>query len=187
MAIEIFSDMINAVKEIARLAALPEEEREYYRGVVSETYELLHDAISLVRIRLGNLLQIDDHDVFIRELRGLDNLDEWIKIEQKVRLCHKLRAAGREMQGLRRRLRGRIAVRSWKDFRLLVALVLEREETLAEFIRHSLSHLASMSDGAARSSTGYEEAREAVRETKNAVDRELESLISAEEELYSEI
>ena len=180
MGIEIFSDMINAVKEIAKLAALPEEEREYYRGVVGDTYKLLYSATSLVQNRLGRLLQIDDQDVFVRELRGLDNLDEWKDIERDVRVCDKLSAAGREMQGLRRRIRGRISVRSWRDFNLLVALLLGREETLAEFIKDSLSHLARMSDDAARSSTGYERAREAVRETREAVDKERESLISSE-------
>ena len=180
MVIEIFSDIINAVKEIVKLADIPEKEREYYRWVVGDTYTVLYSAISLVQNRLGRLLQIDDQDVFIRELRGLDNLDEWINIERDVRLCDRMDAAGREMQGLSRKIRGRIAVQSWRDFNLLVARVIGREKTLADFIKDSLSHLARMSDDAARSSTGYERAREAVRETRDAVDKEREILILSE-------
>lgn len=187
MGIEIFSDMVNAVKEIAKLASIPEEEREYYREAVGDAYKLLYSAASLVQNRLGRLLQIDDQDVFIRELRGLDNLDEWIDIERDVRMCDKLRAVGYEMQNLRRMLRGRIAVRNWADFNRLVAMVLEREGTLAEFIKDSLSHLARMSDDAARSSTCYERAREAVRETRDAVNKERENIILDEREFYSRI
>ena len=180
MGIEIFSDLIKAVKEIVKLADIPEREREYYRRVEGDTFTVLYSAISLVQNRLGRLLQIDDQDVFIRELRGLDNLDEWINIERKVRLCDRMDAAGREMQGLSRKIKGRIAIQNWRDFDLFAARVIGREETLADFINDSLSHLARMSDDAARSSTGYGRAREAVRETRDAVDKERKSLISIE-------
>jgi hypothetical protein len=182
MGIEIFSDMINALKEIVKLADIPEKEREYYRRVEGDTFTVLYSAISLVQNRLGRLLQIDDQDVFIRELRGLDNLDEWINIERDVRLCDKMDAAGREMQGLSRKIKGRIAIQSWRDFTLFTARVIGHEETLANFINDSLSHLARMSDAAARSSTGYERARDAVRETRDAVDKERRILMLIERE-----
>jgi hypothetical protein len=186
MVIGIFSDMVNAVKVIAKFAAIPEGEREHYREVMGDTYELLHSATSLVQNRLSRLLQIDDQGVFIRELRGLDNLDEWKDMERNVHFCHKLDAARYEMQTLMGRLKG-LSVPNWDDLNRHVDRVFVREGTLAEFINYSLLHLARMSDDAARSSTGYEMARKAVLETRDAVDKERNSLISSEREFRDEV
>ena len=192
MNIKIFSDAIGVLKEVgkgvAALKDLPGKERDHYREVISETYSLLDSAVILVLNRLGDLLQIEEDDVFIRELRGLNNYDEWTGIERAVRLCSNLRAAGREMRKFESKLIDRIALTSPNDFFHLVRVILEQgEKALANFISESLSRLADMADGAEQSAAGFSEAKGAVRETRDALRKERENLIASEIEFYKYI
>jgi hypothetical protein len=96
MGIEELLNAINTLIEIGeRVIKLPSNERQYYRNVVRETFDVLNSALVLVINRLGSLLVIPfEDDQQFNELRNLDNFQEWIQIERSVGLCEVLRAAG---------------------------------------------------------------------------------------------
>lgn len=191
MDISIFSDIIDTIEQLGKgviaLKNLPKKERQHYRDVLSETYTLLDSAVGLILCRLGDLLQIEDRKDFLKELRSLNNFNEWENIERNVRLCSNLRATGREMQGLADKLLLHISLRNSIAFDRLMYQILESEGRLADFIGSSLSHLADMADMASKSSKGYAKAMKAVRETRDALSKERKSLISSEIEFYKYI
>jgi hypothetical protein len=146
-----------------RLVNLPAKERQYYRAVLTETYRLLDTAILIPITRLDKMLTIplSSKSKFIGELRSLDSVKDWRKIEREVNLCEPLYAAGQEMDGATRQLKGRLAIRNRQQLRNLINQLLDGERGFSYLISNSLKNLASMADN---SKTSYAEKRKAVRD-----------------------
>jgi hypothetical protein len=82
-----------------RLVKLPTNERQYYRTVLSETYRLLDNALLIPINRLSKILATSDKTVFVNELRLLEDMQEWRKIERDVNLCDIVYSGTRDGSG----------------------------------------------------------------------------------------
>jgi hypothetical protein len=170
-------DVVVTVGEgVVKLEDLPGRERQRYRDAVDATFEILRQAVGLLSNRLRDIHNQDldpskaaDRAKLARELRALDDLEAWHTLEGEVRLCSGLRVAKREMEGLRDRLSGRIALEDWNGFHEMVDALLAGESALAKTLAGALYRLAQM-EGSAR--TTKEGATAALR----AIDRTWQGL-----------
>ena len=100
----LLSDSVEVVERVAndvgQLEGLPGRQRDRYRRVVNETFELLHQTVSLPINALGDLLLTPEPAAFAEKLARMGNFQAWRDLEHQVRLSRNLRAAGREMEGL---------------------------------------------------------------------------------------
>jgi hypothetical protein len=185
MGIKIFSDMIDAfdkvVEDIVKIKNLTKQQREHYREVISNTFNIFDQALLLVISRLRTLADIKVEDKFAEELGKLNYDIEWLDIERKIRLCDGLRAAAREMEGLWNRFSGKISTKNWEAFNQKVnSMLTVGEAELASFISRSLDHLAAMSSSISDSQLNFKKAKTAVQETTDALKKERDTLITAE-------
>jgi hypothetical protein len=154
---------------VVKLEKIPGNERQRYRDAVDATFEILEQAVGLLSNRLGDIhnQELDpsraaDRTKLARELRALNDIDAWHKLEGRVRLCSSLRATGREMKGLRDRLTGRIALKDWKGFDQMVNALLSGESALAQTLVDALFRLSDLEDPAKKSEEGAIAAMQAI-------------------------
>jgi hypothetical protein len=151
--VSLFSDAISIVKEIGNgvvgLVSLPQKRREEYHAVVDETFTLLDHALLCVIQRLSDCVRIQKEygDIaFATELRSLQSVSDWEKIERDVRLCHSLRKASGEMRSLISNIGDKLSLSDTNKFWYLVNVVLEGEVTMATQIANMLYHLSNIAD-----------------------------------------
>jgi hypothetical protein len=188
----MFSDLIDALEKVAKavveLKSVRAKTRQKYRDAVQETYKLLDAALVLVDLRLNSLLLIEHErgrksekqERFALELRRLDSLEDWERMNHEVGLSRNLRVVSKEMDHIVFGVVRPTKARDRENMRRLVDEILEREYTLAQFITSSLRKLARRASAARKSSEGYERAESAVRRTKQALQKERERLRRSE-------
>jgi hypothetical protein len=170
----LLSDSVEVVervaKDVGQLEGLPGRQRDRYRRVVNETFELLHQTVSLPINALGDLLLTPEPAAFAEKLARMGNFQAWRDLEHQVRLSRNLRAAGREMEGLGDRLTGRVAVRDWPAFKELVRRLVEGEGGFADMVFQSLYALSTRSGEALAGAAAYKRLREAVRRSRTKLE-----------------
>ncbi|MDW8224324.1 MAG: hypothetical protein RMJ82_15385, partial [Gemmatales bacterium] len=136
MDINLFSDLIDAMGKIGgwlkSMASLPRSERDRYRQVLDDTHQLIHATLTMIILRLGDILRIADEAEFLKEVYGLENYTEWMETERRFRLCQSLRVALRETEGVIADLRGRISTNDWDTLLEQMRLILRSENELAK-------------------------------------------------------
>ncbi|MCX7790916.1 MAG: hypothetical protein N2378_09780 [Chloroflexaceae bacterium] len=136
MAINLFASLIDALGKIGgwlkSMASLPRSERDRYRQVLDDAHQLIHATLTMIILRLGDILRIADEAEFLKEVYGLENYTEWMKTERKFRLCQSLRVALRETEGVIADLRGRISTNDWDTLLEQMRLILRSENELAK-------------------------------------------------------
>ena len=176
--------MGKAANSFKKLTSLPKDERDEYREKLNETFTLLDTTLTLLIIRLGDvMLQEDDYE-FRSELERLDNYDDWLRIERDVRLCRNLKITAREMETIRKRLVGKLAFHDWDDLVGYIREILLGEQELANFVSRSLFQLATME---AQSDQELTQARKAVKEFRTELRTQRRLLISFENKLLEEV
>ena len=168
--ISLLSDSVSVLSEIGngivRLYSIPEERRKHYHSIVDETFTVLDHAVLCVIQRLSDCLRIRDEygdAAFMIDIRALQSVSDWEKIERDVRLCHGLRQAGNNMRHVISNIGDSISLSDKNHFWQLVNVVLEGETTLANQIAHMLYHLSNVIDA----DIAYEDTQICLRELKN--------------------
>lgn len=185
MDIKIFSDAIDALEKVGKgviaLTSIPKKERQRYKDAVKDSYTLMNSAVNLVFLRLGDVLLLEKKQEFLKEVRRLDNAQEWLQLERDVRLCNKLREVHGEIDSfVLNRMIVRLGSRDWDNVRRLVDQLLEREGTLADYISASLRKLASQASAASTSSEEYAKLRRNLTQTRRALEKDRQRLITSE-------
>lgn len=184
--ISMFADAISIVKEIGNgivnLSSLPKDRREHYHSIVDETFTLLDHSLLCVIQRLADCVRIQKeygNVAFMTELRSLQSVSDWEKIERDVRLCHSLRKSSGEMRHLISNIGDRLSLSDMTKFWNLVNCVLEGETTMANQIANMLYHLSNLSDSS--------EALEATNECLNNLKNLRRDLIETQVELMKQV
>ena len=145
MDFKLFSDLVDAAGKLAALlkgaAQLPANQREQIRVKAGETFTVLDTTLSMLIIRLGDILLRNDDADFTNEVMSLDNYHEWLEAERRFRLCEALRAARREIGTMG----GLLQAASVNNFRALTAsmdAILTGENELAAFVSVAFHELA---------------------------------------------
>jgi hypothetical protein len=191
--ISVFSDAVTAlvdlVKAVSSLKDLPARERERYRSLLHDTFTLLDSAILLVLNKITDveLLAERNRADFAHGLRSLDHQPEWERMARDVRLCHPLRAASAELNGVVQSLTGRLTLKDPAAVRELIDEVLDREYQLASFISRALTDLAKAGADLEEREADLERAKELLGKFKTALRDEREALIRAEIESFAAI
>jgi hypothetical protein len=146
MDIKIFSDLLDALGKITgalkAAASLPKAEREQYRQVIGQNYQLLDTTLGMIAIRLGDILLPANDAKFVAEVAKLDNYPEWMRIEREFRMCQSLRAALSEIKHFSGKLKARVSV---SDIDALIAMMegtTATEDNVAEFISERFRDLS---------------------------------------------
>jgi len=151
--ISLLSDAVSVLSEIGggivRLSSLPSERRSHYHSIVDETFTVLDHALLCVIQRLSDCMRIHSEygaNAFMIDVRALQSVNDWEKLERDVRLCHSLRKAGGEMRHLMSNLNDRISLSDMNKFWQLVNVVVKGETTLDNQIANMLYQLSHISD-----------------------------------------
>jgi len=190
--LNLFSDAYKTLKSVfadARsLLNIPREDREKYRRVLDETFTLLDSAILLVYSRLGDIViaaRQDDSDAgrieLVKELAALGNVEAWETLNRDVRLCRNLRETSREMEGLFKRLRGKLSVQDQAGLDLLIRALLEGEGRLADWIGLKLQSLSALATNAR---SNPDQVVTILENTREALRTERMKLIRLQTEMY---
>jgi hypothetical protein len=189
MDIKLFSDLIDALGKVMgglkTLTGLPKSERDRYRQMLDDTDQLIISTLTMIILRLGDILRLDEEDKFLKEVYGLDNYGEWLKAEQAFRLCKSLREAVSEAKGLSTRLAGKIAVRDWDSLLAQMDQILAGERDLAAYINFHFAALAFKANQARPGTPGAKDVRTEVEATHGALKKERELLLRQEVELLN--
>lgn len=186
MDIKIFSDMLDALGKVSgalkAAASLPKAEREQYRQVIGQNYQLLDTTLGMIAIRLGDILLSSDDAKFVNEVARLDNYPEWMRIEREFRMCQSLRAALSEIKHFSARLKARVSVSDIDALINMMEGTTATEGDVAEFISDRFRDLS-----VAARTPGVDVAtlRNDVRAFREALLSERRRLIRDEAELYS--
>ena len=189
MDISLFSDLIDALGKVIgglkTLSGLPKGERDKYRQVLDDTNQLVIATLTMIILRLGDVLRIDKDDDFLTAVYGLDNSKEWLEAERAFRLCKSLRVAVNEAGNLGTRLAGKIAVGDWNALLGQMEQILQGEERLAEYITAHFDKLATKARAAKPGTQGATDVRTAVEQMIGALKQEREQLLRQEVELLN--
>ena len=186
MEIKIFCDLVDALAKVTDAlkgaASLPKAERDQYRQVIGQTYQLLDTTLGMVAIRLGDILLPSNQARFVAEVAKLDNYPEWMRIEREFRMCQSLRAALSEIKHFSAKLKARVSV---SDIDALISMMegtAATEDHVAEFISERFRELASKAR-----STGVDvvKLQGDVTALRNALLAERSRLICHETQLYT--
>ncbi len=171
---------------VVRMEGVPGDERQQYRNVVAETFDVLQQAISFPANRLSKILNVPEAK-FADELAALADFGEWERLERAAYLCEPLRAAGREMDGLLDKVKGHLATRDWKRLRELTERLLGGEPEFAYLITSSLQRLSAMAEEARSSQAGYRKAQKAVKRYRDHLQQLRQLLLAKQLEFYNAI
>jgi len=185
MDIKIFSDLIDALSKVTyalkAAAALPKAEREQYRQVVGQSYQLLDTTLGMIAIRLGDILLPASQPTFIDEVAKLDNCPEWIRIEREFRMCLSLRAALSEINHFSGKLKAQVSVHDIDALIEMMERTTATEGDIAGFISERFRGLASE---ACTPGVDIAKLRGEVTSFREALLSERRRLIRAEADLY---
>lgn len=191
MEIKFFSDLIDALGKaggwLKSMASLPRSERDRYRQVLDDTHQLIHATLTMIILRLGDILRIADEARFLKEVYGLENYTEWMETERNFRLCQSLRVALRETEGVIADLRGRISTNDWDALLEQMRLILRSENELANYIGQHFAALAFRARDARPGSLTARAIRVEVEAMRDTLKREREQLLRYEVELLDTI
>ena len=189
MDIKLFSDLIDALGKVMAglktLSGLPKSERDKYRQVLDDTNQLIISTLTMIILRLGDILRIDKEAKFLKEVNGLDNYSDWLKSEQAFRLCQSLRVAVSEAEGLSTRLAGRMVTKDWKALLDQMNQILQTEGQLANFVTLHFDALASRAKTSRPGTQSAKDIRAEVEVTRDALKKEREQLLRQEVELLN--
>lgn len=187
--IKLFSDLIDALGKVGSglnaLVNLPRIERDQYRLVLDDTNQLIHTALNMVILRLGDILRIPDEGAFLQKVSELKDYDEWLEAERKFRLCQSLRVAVSETKGLSVQFKGKISVQDFDELLKQMHLILETEGELASYIKRHLTALAFSAQHAQSGRQTAGDVRTVVEATRNTLKQERERLLQHEVELLN--
>jgi hypothetical protein len=185
MELSLFADLINVLGKVLdgvkSIANMPRAQREKYREAMDETYQLIDATLSMVIIRLGDALQMDDARS-VEEIAKLDNYSEWMQAEREFRLCKSLRVAVRETESLHAQFAGQVSANDWGALVGLMQSVLATEGEVACFIGERFRQLAETARSGSESPASIRQTAAAFRE---ALKSERHRLIQQEVELYA--
>lgn len=188
MDIKIFSDLIDALSKVTyavkAAAALPKAEREQYRQAVGQSYQLLDTTLSMIAIRLGDILLPASQPTFIDEVAKLDNYAEWMRIEREFRICQSLRAALSEIKHFGGNLKARVSVNDIDALIEMMECTIATEGEIAGFISKRFHDLASE---ARTPGVDIAKLRGEVTSFREALLSERRRLIRAEDDLYETV
>jgi len=188
MDIKVFSDLVDVLGKVANglktLSALPKAERDEYRQTLDETYSLIDAALTMVIIRLGDVLLYEKDDEFVAEVAKLGNIPEWYATERSLRICSRLRVAVRETETLRGKLAGTLSTNDWDSLLDNMKAILKTEHQLADFIGERFSKLSQSVANVGGQPQKVQTARENVTRFRDALMLERRRLIEQETKLY---
>jgi hypothetical protein len=189
----MFRTAIDALAKLGGLVRdavdLPRRQRQKYLDAVTEAFTLLQAALSMVHLKLGDLLHVqDDNELnaqqkrrrFVQELANLDNSEQWLQLEREVALCRSLRVVSTTLDGAANQLLDSISVEDGHAIWDLITEILERERYLAVYISRTFEQLAAMAVPAARTAEGRKLAWRAVKTQRDLLRDERRHLIDAE-------
>ncbi len=188
MDIKIFSDLVDALAKVTDAlkgaASLPKAEREQYRQVIGQNYQLLDTTLGMIAIRLGDILLPANQSKFVDEVAKLDNYPEWMRIEREFRMCQSLRAALSEIKHFSGKLKARVSVSDIDALITMMEGTTATEDDVAEFISVRFRDLAS---AARTTGADVEKLRQEVQGFRDALLAERRRLIQAETVLYASV
>jgi hypothetical protein len=190
--IKLFSDLISVLGKIVSglnlLTDIPRKDRDELRQKLDETYRLLDTALSMIIMRLGDILLMQTDSEFLQETAKLKNTHEWLQVEREVRLCQSLRRFVKDMESLKGQLAAKltrsVGQRDWDVLVVQVPLILGLENVLGDYISQEFAQLANAADNASKGRTA-ESVRNVVTSFREALVAQRRSLIQQELALYS--
>lgn len=186
MDIKLFSDLIDVLGKVTSAlkaaASLPKAVRDQYRQVIGQNYQLLDSTLSMIVIRLGDILAPENEPEFLHEVAKLDNNPEWMRVEREFRLCLNLRAALSETKRFSGQLKGLVSVGEIDALIQMMEGTTSNEFEVGEFIG---ARFRDLSSSARASGVDASILREDVRAFREALLNERIKLIRNESELYS--
>jgi hypothetical protein len=190
MDIKLFSDMLDVLGKLTSAlkaaASLPKAEREEYRKVIGQNYQLLDTTLGMIAIRLGDILLRPVNDPkFVEEVGKLDNYPEWMRVEREFRLCQSLRAALSEVKHFSGKLKARVSVSDIDSLIKMMESTTATEDMVAEFISARFRDLAFEARTPGLDATKLAKLSEDVQAFRDALLNERRRLIHDESELYS--
>ncbi len=146
MEFNFFSDLIKALGKVfegvQKVSDFTKGQRAEYYDVMSEAYQLINTTLSMVIIRLGDILEASKKDDFREEVRALNNYGDWIEVERKFRLCESLRRSVRETKNLLQKMKGKVSTKDWDDLLALMYSTIATEGEVAVFISDQFNEIA---------------------------------------------
>lgn len=183
---KLLTDLIDVggkvVDGLKTIAGLPKAEREKYRQVMDDIYTLIDTTLSMVILRLGDILLLKDDGKFLGEVSKLDNYHEWLEAERQFRLCKSLRVALSEAERLPGKLPGKLSIRDWDALLDQMRSVLPKEYELAWYIGKRFEALASYAN---KAGVPPDRVRERVTAFRKVVCKERQQLIQQNSVLYT--
>ena len=184
MNLKPFSDVIDAMQKVAdmagRIASIPKTKRLKLQEAVREAFTLLNSAVNIVYHRLTDATLKDGDADFRLDIRSLSNVSEWQGLERQMRMCEALRLSHRELDSLSMTAPDLVlGSRDWKNIRVLVDEVLEREGELADYIARALERLADQAESS-KSPEDIKKLRAAVKRAARQLSKDRRRLMEAE-------
>ena len=176
MNLKLFTDLIDALSKVVAglrsIVNMSNAERQKYRLTIGETFLLLDSTLSMVILRLGDILfEQRDNEEFLSEVRKLGNYREWVEVERSFRFCGSLRTVYEETRTLRGQLAGRLAVGDWDTLLHRMDSVFSVEQDVAGYISNQLYDIAVSATSASGDQT-IQTIRTQVDAFRKAVDGE---------------
>lgn len=186
----ILDGSINLLIEIApKLVNLSKNEREEYRSKIEETYRLFDEVIVIMMNRLGAIKSIPDNNVdeFFKQIRLLNNVEEWVKIERDIRLCKPISDAMREMDSILPKLKAKLSLKDVEEVRLMFKMMTAGRASFADYITQSIENIVELSESKTPSHDSFLEIRNLVNQKYKELQQKRKELITAESEMYKSI
>ncbi len=192
--ISLFKDAYEALRalgsDVRRLTRVPKARRAEAVAAISDAYQLLDLATSLVVAKLGRIVEraeFGDRREFASELEALQSAPDWWEMERSVALCSTLRVYRQELNRTFSGAIGRSSIRDFETAEREMAAVLDNESVLAHHITSTFLDLSKMAGSASRSKAGYERALKAVKTARDALVAQRREFIRAEVELLQSV
>ena len=190
MDIKLFTDLYNALRNVVTdlmtIVNLPKVQRDQYRRVIDETFRFIDTTLNIVIYQLGNIMQMEDDQDFLREVSKLDNNQEWAQRERIFGLCNNLHVTFREADTLSGRLGGH-SLRDWDTLLREMSYFFQAEEYTGHHISQQLRVLASQAWDARNAPLNAETIRtirERVAAARETLIQQREDLIRQEHAFY---
>jgi len=189
MNIRFFSDLIDVLGKVAGglkdIANIPKAELDAMRGTLDEIYQVIDATLSMVIIRLGDILLRTSDTDFLGEAARLDNHQDWMNAERTLRLCRSPRTTLRETDTLRARLAGNVSTKDWNALLQQIEGILTTEYEVAMFISQQFDRIASEARSAGGDPARAQSVREAMATFRTVLLSERQALIRQELDIHA--
>jgi hypothetical protein len=186
MDLKLFTDVLDAIekafKAIKVMANLPKQTRDELRGTFDDTFKLLDTSLSMIIIRLGEIIRITEDANFIKEVNQLSNDVSWTQSEREFRLCKSLRHAVNEIGRLRNKILSHISVQDWDALQSQMESILWSEDKLGNYIAAKFLSLSGLN---VIEGQPTQQIRNELKQFQDSLNNERRILISMEIDLYS--